>query len=174
MKLITSLPPAIRIQENFVTEAKAQEILSNIQRNKKRETYLRNSIRRYGSALPYKDDVISEKIPEFLNELSEKLKREGLLDVLPDSVTINEYFKGQRIGYHIDSQRSGNTISVLSLISDCVMKFRRVIDGNLKVYDITLPKNSLMQMHGPIRWQWEHGIEPLSEDRISIVFRKST
>lgn len=91
-----------------------------------------------------------------------------LLEEKPDSITVNEYYKEQSIAPHVDSQTSGNIISILSLITDAIMVFEK----GKERHEVLLPARSLMQMRGEIREEWAHSIKPVKNNRYSIVFRK--
>lgn len=93
----------------------------------------------------------------------------GFLPQRPDSITINEYHKGQSISPHVDSKSSGEVISVLSILSEATMVFRKGVSKET----VLLNPRSLVQMRGEIRNLWEHSIEPVKSTRYSIVFRCS-
>jgi len=124
---------------------------------------------RYGSDLPYKSNMVSSIIPEYFNFILDRLVEKNLVKTRPASVTINEYFEGQKISAHIDSKESGQIITVLSLLSETKMIFsKRKEKLN---YTVPLPAKSLMQISGEIRDSWEHSTEPAIDLRYSIVFR---
>lgn len=161
-----NFPPHIVLIEDWITEEEEQKLLENIPRNTFKPTQARNSIARYGSDVPYGNKMISQIIPEWMKPLLEK---EDSLKAT-DQVTINEYFPGQGISYHVDSEESGEVISVVSLLSDSTILLKRY---KHPIVEIELPRRSLLQMSGETRWKWEHAIAPLKEERISIVFRTS-
>lgn len=160
----------LTIIPDFITEQEEADILSTINpsaaRKQKKE---RNSIKRYGSSLPYPNYMVSDKIPERLNRLSEKFIQAGLMTEICNHVSINEYFEGQAVKPHIDSPESGETITVLSLKSHATMKFEKGDESFL----VELPPRSLVQMKGEIRYRWLHSILPVAALRYSIVFRNS-
>jgi alkylated DNA repair dioxygenase AlkB len=163
----------LKLTLDFITEAEEAELLSAIgpSNSKMSKQYLgRNSIRRYGSKLPYGSNVISETVPDFLDKFCVRLVEQGLVDSKPDSITVNEYQKGQFIAPHIDSIASGPVITVLSLMSRGVMVFS---NGDEKI-SVTLEPRSVVQMSGAIRSQWKHATEPVESERYSVVFRLGT
>jgi alkylated DNA repair dioxygenase AlkB len=154
-------PQKIEIIENYVDEDFVAKFL---ERFPLKEKYgrSRNSVRRYGSEIPY-PGVNSKNIPEIFDIFKK--------DLTFDSVTINEYHKGQVIGWHIDELKGGSEICVLALLSDANLDFRLVADKTQKV-SYRVPKNSLTRFSGPLRYDWEHYLE--AEDaRYSVVFRNS-
>ena len=127
----------------------------------------RNSIRRYGSSGPYRGNLISATIPDHFTFLLDRLVEQKLVPVRPNSVAVNEYLAGQMITPHIDSNSSGDVITVLSLMSDATMIFQ------LSPFkeSVLLPARSISQMSGEIRYKWQHSIKPVESQRYSIVFR---
>lgn len=154
---------------DFITEDEETEILNNIVVGIKKKINSRNTIKRYGSDLPYKSNIVSKNIPDFLESLCSKLLENKLLDIKPDSVTINEYLRGQCIKAHIDSITSGDVITTLSLKNNAVMRFKQ----KREEFTVELPRRCLVQMRNEIRYKWEHSIDPVENDRYSIVFRCS-
>lgn len=156
---------------NFLSEQQEERILRNIRPTVVTRGKERNTIRRYGSNVPY-NGVISPEIPEWLQESCEMVSKEWAKTEygIPDHITINEYHKGQGISWHIDSPTSGEIISVLSLKGPATMQLRKGTD----ILQYELPSRSLLQMTGEHRWEWEHCILPVPQRRFSIVFRKGT
>lgn len=159
----------LNVVPDFITEEEEIEILSNITIGTKKNIKSRNTIKRYGSDLPYKSNIVSKVIPDFLDKLCCKLFEQQLSEIKPDSATINEYLKGQGITFHVDSVSSGDVITTLSLKNSATMRFRKKTEE----FAIELPRRCLVQMSGEIRQKWEHGIDPVKDDRYSIVFRCS-
>lgn len=165
---------------DFISEAEEDVLLTQIRQTEIQDGSDRNSIQRFGSDKPYPKDVISATIPEYLQCIAKKIFTSGLLNRIPDSVSINEYFPGQGIPPHIDSAESGDVISILGLLSYTVVNFTRKQDA----FKVLFPARCLMQMRNEIRDKWKHSIDSVIEDvmppitlirakRISIVFRNS-
>ncbi len=154
---------------DFITKEEEYKIMSFVKRENKKRTTGRNNIQRFGSNVPYNNFVVSEQIPDYLNNLSKKIYSLGGLTFEPDSVSINEYYPNQNIVPHIDSKSSGDVITVLSLLGPAEMIFEKK-EEKLKFH--ILPR-SLIQIKGEARAEWKHSIEPVKEMRYSIVFRCS-
>ena len=154
---------------DFITEEEETTLLSFVSRGQKKKTKDRNSIKRFGSRVPYNGNVVSESVPAHYDVFCDKLIQQNLLTIKPDSVTLNEYLAGQGISPHIDSKGSGEVITVMSLLSDARMKFER--NGNS--FYVDLPRRSLVQMRDEIRHHWRHSVDPVQADRYSLVFRCS-
>lgn len=145
---------------NFINKEQEKELLSLcIESFRKGDE--RNSIKRWGSMLPYSSYLVSSEIPKIFYSLN-----------IPsefNSVTLNEYHKGQFIDYHYDLPKSGNKILVLSLLgkSDVYFKDNKGIKVKYKV-----EPNSLYIIEKELRWQWKHSSKALDK-RFSFVFRNS-
>ena len=57
------------------------------------------------------------------------LVAQGIVPLAFDQVLVNEYLPGQGIALHLDYEPFDRVVASLSLLSDCVMDFRRVRDG---------------------------------------------
>lgn len=152
---------------DFLSEEDQLSILSNIVPEVPIHKNTRNSIKRYGSDIPYKNQLESHIIPEYLNDISDKIVSAGLLDTKPNSISINEYLVGNAIAPHIDSIESGPVITIVSLISDAIMEFTY----NNNILQVNIPAKSLIQLKDEVRYKWRHSILPVKSKRYSIVFR---
>lgn len=134
----------------------------------KRDQTTRNNILRYGSKTPYAMGNVSVEIPSYLQFLSDKIVS-AQLSPMPHSVSVNEYLSGQKIDPHIDSERAGPIISIISLLSSAIMRFTK----EDQVFDLELPPRSYVRMQDEVRYKWKHEILPVVDRRYSIVFRCS-
>lgn len=148
----------IEIIENYVDTKFELDVL-HLLPNKNNKTHHRNQILRYGSKVPYAPFLVSEEIPElFLN----------IKDIEFDSVTINEYRKGQEVNWHIDHVLGGPKIYIISLVSDGILKFRKGSERQ----EFLLPRLSLTILSDEIRYEWEHYLKA-ETNRVSVVLRNS-
>lgn len=157
----------LKIIENFISITEENLIVSQIPGSIKIKTSDRNSIRRYGSNTPYKNQIESNIIPDYLGAISEKIIKNKLLEIKPISISINEYLAGNCISAHIDSLASGPIITILSLLSEATMVFSKSQDR----FSIIVPGRSLIQIKSDLRYKWKHEILPVKNKRYSIVFR---
>lgn len=157
--------------DDFISIEEELSILNIIDDKKDRVTKQknRNSIKRYGSDIPYPANIVSKTIPDYLENINLKIFESGFIKQKPDSISINEYLKGQEINPHIDSISSGEVIIVLSLLSNATMKFNKKNESFL----VELKNRSLVVMRNEIRYKWMHSIIPVENKRYSIVFRCS-
>lgn len=157
----------IKVIEDYITVEEEMEILSKFPKRAKSPDSSRNFISRYGSSIPYGGSVDSN-IPTYFTSIMERLNNDGIIN--SDSVTVNEYKENQNIDWHIDSLQSGPVIVVLSLKGSAIMGLRK---GD-EYKELTLKPRSLLILSQQERYDWEHCIYPVKEDRYSIVFRKGT
>jgi alkylated DNA repair dioxygenase AlkB len=164
----------VTLVTEFLSPAEEQALLAHIEADlpavhKRRHARIRNFIRRWGSSVPYPNDVVSATIPPHLATLCERLVEQKLVAQLPDSVTLNQYLKGQIIGPHIDRPDGGAVITVLSLATPATMVFTY----DARIFSVELPPRSLVQLRDEIRYNWKHEIRPVADTRYSLVFRCS-
>jgi alkylated DNA repair dioxygenase AlkB len=129
----------------------------------------RNVVQRWGSAVPYSNDRLSATIPAHFEFLLDRLVEQKLVEIRPDSITLNQYLKKQVILPHIDAPAGGAVITVLSLVTPATMVFTH----EERSFSVELPPRSLVQMRDEIRYNWKHEICPVADTRYSLVFRCS-
>lgn len=121
-------------------------------------------ILRYGVS-KYDNNLISLEVPQYLLDLSDKLTELGILKFVPKDYTINIYKPNDFIDYHIDL--GDDDTLILSILTP--------INFNLKKGDETVsfefPNRSALLLTGEYRTDWQHSIEPVTDRRISVVFR---
>jgi alkylated DNA repair dioxygenase AlkB len=159
---------AMPYYQNFITKDKEVEIFMFLSKYMidncgmfRNETKNRNNIFRFGSKFPYPTNHTELPIPDIFN------------NILPpgtefSSVTINEYYPGQIIDYHVDAPPM-EKIYILSLCSPATLKFRNKKNKD-EIIEFDLEQFSLMVLEGKLRWNYEHSLEA-NEYRISVVFR---
>lgn len=150
----------ITIIGEFISPAEEDGLLQHLTQGK---GVGRSSIKRYGRKI-YPTDIISETIPEYLLFIISRLRELGYDK---DHVTINSYDVGGYIPHHKDKKESGETILIISLLSDADMEFAK----KGEILKLFIPRRSLMIMGGEARHDYTHAVGPLTEPRFSIVFR---
>lgn len=132
----------------------------------------------YGGA--YGKGGSAPPLPPWGRELAERLRANAISDRQFDQMLVNEYAPGQGIAMHRDYEPYGRTVVSLSLISECVMNFRR--RGAEHQETMLLEPRSLLILCDEARYDWEHGIRPRKKDvwrgrridrqrRLSVTFR---
>jgi alkylated DNA repair dioxygenase AlkB len=110
-------------------------------------------------------------IPDFLQALRHKAA--DLAGLAPDALVhalVNEYPAGAPIGWHRDRPAFGQVIG-FSLLSPCVLRFRRAHAGGWERRSLTLEPRSAYWLAGEARSVWEHSIPPVETLRYSVTFR---
>jgi alkylated DNA repair dioxygenase AlkB len=121
-------------------------------------------------------------IPEWGQQLMQKILQAGITNQAFDQLIVNEYLPGQGISPHIDSISSfGNDIVSVSLGSPCVMRFACTTRADH--FNVLLEPGDLLHIRDEARYQWRHQIEPRRSDkwagqmierarRVSATFRR--
>ena len=146
------------------------------------DTTLQRRVQHYGYRYDYKarrvtSDMYLGPLPKWLTRIANQLHDDGLIEIVPDQVIINEYEPGQGIAAHTDCEPCfGHRIFSLSLGGTAVMEFSHPTQDKITVF---LQPRSLLMMYGEARYNWQHGIPARKSDagvkrarRISLTFRK--
>lgn len=120
-------------------------------------------------------------LPDWGRTLADQAARAAAFPDPFDQMLINEYLPGQGIALHRDYDPFDRTVVSISLISCCVMDFRRVTDNRCE--SVLLRPTSLLALTDEARYEWEHGIARRKNDcwngtliprsrRVSVTFRR--
>ena len=143
------------------------ELLNALVEAENKGTEINNRIAiRYGNSIYGNTEL--EPIPKYLLDLCNKLIDKKILDVLPEDVSINIYYPGNKMVPHIDKIDAGPIITILSLLSDANL----ILSNGAKKEIVLLPSRSVVQLKDKYRTHWKHSIEKVNDKRISIVFRQ--
>ena len=132
------------------------------------------------------DDFEVSALPKELIDVVDALIACGVIQECErfDSCTINVYGKGQWIPPHIDNPAFARPFVTVSLLSAQDMVLGRGIiwpaddkPEREAVYEgeelrLSLPARSAVRVEGDAADVYEHAIPPVSEDRISLTFRR--
>jgi DNA oxidative demethylase len=113
----------------------------------------------------------AEPIPGFLMPLRERAA--ALAGIDPgafEQALVIRYDVGAGIGWHRDRPVFEKVFG-LSLLSPCVLRFRRRYAGGFERFSLDAPPRSAYLLTGEIRHDWEHSIAPMELKRYSITFR---
>ena len=174
--------PGLVVRPDYIDEAEEKRLLQHIE-EEPWDTDFKRRVQQYG--LGYGDAESGEvswvrDFPPWLDELAQRVTREGWLPRSAENCVVNDYAPGVGIGPHRDYPPFGSVIAAVSLISDVVIDFARP-DGSEKI-PIWVPARSLWVASGEARWRWSHGIVPRLSDviegerrrrgrRVSVTFR---
>lgn len=169
---------------NYIDRIQEEKLIETLDRQPWL-TDLKRRVQHYGYKYDYKKrrvdySMFLGELPEWLDNIADRLYRDRLFKVKPDQAIINEYNPGQGITSHIDCVPCfGDTIIALSLGSTCIMQFSQ----DKEKIDLLLEPGSLIVMEKEARYNWKHSIPARKKDkylgeeiirkrRISITFRK--
>ena len=168
---------------NYITQEEETKLLGLI--DEESWCYdLKRRVQHYGYKYDYKNRNIGPEsylgeLPEWLSALCVKLLHDGIFEMLPNQVIVNEYLPGQGIAAHIDCIPCfGKVICSLSLGSACIMDFT-----NIHKISKLLEPRSIVVMKSDARYLWKHsiaqrksdnfnGIKNLRQRRVSLTFRE--
>jgi len=166
-----TLPSGLKVLETFVSIEEEIELLGLFDwaENCDSEGAMKHrQVKHFGYEFNYNTnnidptDPLEAKIPELCLDICQRAVDEGILDVLPDQLTVNRYLPGQGIPPHTDTHSCcTSTILSLSLGSSTVMQFKGPQANHVPVH---LPARSLLVMGGEARYIWTHGITPHKMD----------
>ncbi len=110
-------------------------------------------------------------IPGFLLPLRDRAA--AFADIDPaafEQALVIRYDVGAGIGWHRDRPVFEKVFG-LSLLSPCVLRFRRRHAGGFERFSLDAPPRSSYLLTEEIRHDWEHSIAPMEMKRYSITFR---
>jgi alkylated DNA repair protein (DNA oxidative demethylase) len=109
-------------------------------------------------------------IPPFLQRVIEKARPYYPPEVEFDQCIVTLYPENAGIGWHTDSKRFSDWILGVSLASPGRLQFRPNKTENA-CFEVTVVPGSLYVMHGVARWDYQHRLVPVKQERYSLTFR---
>jgi len=153
--------PGLSIYYGLISPAREQEMIDYVMAREWPPTPtqsgkpLKRQTQHYGFRYNYAAGHITEKAPPIEGVIKAFLDHIGkALNFEFNQVIVNKYERNDGITPHIDTPRYGEKIITLSLGDDCVMTFSR----EPHVYNIYLPRRSLVVLTGDARYKWMHSI----------------
>ena len=172
--------PGLTYIPDFITSEEEERILARVDSGVWNHEYSRRR-QQFGYRYDYKSEHLTHlgPLPDWLQELAERLAREGIFDRIPDQALVNEYLPGQGIAAHVD--RFSETVVSLSLSSGILMDFTDESDSAR--VSLWLEPRSLLVLQNEARHQWQHSIAKRLKDlfegqhrlrgrRVSLTFRR--
>ena len=175
-------------EPGFMTSAECDSLLGSIG-GRPWMNDLKRRVQHYGWRYDYSSRFITENmkaepLPDFIQDVAERLRRRGWFTQTPDQVIVNEYEPGKGIAPHVDRDCFGPAVATLSL-GDCwPMQFipaGRDAD-RAERQELLLDVGSVLVLTGGARNKWMHGIARRKTDgrgpdkrerrrRVSVTFR---
>lgn len=157
---------------SLLAEVDAQPWLSDLKRR----------VQHYGYKYDYKSRKVDPSmyvgpLPEFALGIGRKLMADGLVQMLPDQMIVNEYMPGQGIAAHVDCEPCfADRIVTVSLGWAYEMDFIHTSTSETRT--LLLERGSALVLTGPARYDWMHHIRARRSDRgisrrrrVSLTFR---
>ncbi len=171
-------PEGFRVREDLLSPAEERDLLERIAPLPFKEFEFHGylGLRRvvsFGWSYRYDERRLQEAppIPPFLRLLRERAA--GFAGLAPEAFTqslVAEYRPGAPIGWHRDKPEFEDVVGV-SLLSACVLRFRRRIASGWERWSQTAEPRSIYLLRGEARNRWEHSIPPVESLRYSVTFR---
>jgi alkylated DNA repair dioxygenase AlkB len=171
-------PAGLAVRGEFVSRAEEAELLANVAKLSFRPfefhgwTGNRETVS-FGWRYDFNQARVepAPPIPDFLLPLRERAAQfAGLAPAAFEQGLVIRYDMGAGIGWHRDRPVFDRVFG-LSLLSPCVLRFRRRVDAGFERFALDAQPRSAYLLSGEIRHEWEHSISPLQVQRYSITFR---
>jgi alkylated DNA repair dioxygenase AlkB len=176
--LFEVMPPGLEFREEFVTAAEETALLAEAARLPFKPFEFHGwTGNRDTASFGWRYDFNQARVepapplPDFLLPLRERAAAfMGLEAAALEQGLVIRYEVGAGIGWHRDRPVFDQVFG-LSLLSPCVLRFRRRRAGGFERFALRAAPRSAYLLRGEIRHQWEHGIAPVKLKRYSITFR---
>lgn len=183
--------PGLVYVSDFLSGEEERKIIARINESDW-SSELKRRVQHYGWRYDYKARSVNSSmhigpLPDWAQDIAQRLVREGYVPQLPDQVIVNEYVGNQGISRHVDSETSfEDGIAMISLCESWEMVFRELYSKRKEV--CRLENRSAAIMSGDARYKWNHEIPARKNEpgtsmdsksgrvergkRISLTFRR--
>ncbi|WP_310482182.1 alpha-ketoglutarate-dependent dioxygenase AlkB [Chamaesiphon sp. VAR_48_metabat_403] len=174
---MTTAPDGFSLISNFLTINEQTELLCQISAFEYQEASFRGKrLKRTTSQFGYayilkgKQLAAAEPMPPFLLALAQKALANCSPQAEFNQCIITRYQVSAGIGWHVDAPRFGDLVVGISLAGSGRFQFRPK-RTNLISFETELTSGSMYLIDGCSRWDYEHRLMPVKEERYSIGFR---
>ncbi|MEB5967367.1 alpha-ketoglutarate-dependent dioxygenase AlkB [Comamonas testosteroni] len=177
-------PAGLNVLTNFISQEEEVRLIRTLD-GLEWDQSMKRKVQHYGWRYDYKARRVAPSnyigpLPDWADELAQRLLASGVVPELPDQVIVNNYEGSQGISKHIDCKECfRGPIVTISLLETWDMVFTRKIAGENAKFTQALPRCSAVVLDGEARSLWHHEIPSrLTEQRVprgrrvSITFRK--
>jgi alkylated DNA repair protein (DNA oxidative demethylase) len=172
-------PSGLVYVAEFLSEPEERSLLTFLQNLSFREVSFRGQIARRSVRLFGFDYDLdgrrlqpAPRIPAELDDVRRRCAALGDLDpAVLEQLLVSRYPPSAGIGWHRDAPAYGSKVIGVSLLSTCVMRFRRSASDRWERYRLSLEPRSAYVLSGSARWSWQHSIPPGESLRYSLTFR---
>ena len=159
---------------NFVSNEESSRLVKFLSDNEWVQLKDRK-LKNYGGA-PNLTGTILEPLPLPLQQLSKKLVNFKVFESEPDQALVNQYDSTGGIGYHNDGPNFKPKAAIISLLSSCLIHFRKIINNDKgeqilapECHSIMLEPNSLFVFTSDLYVQYKHGINCNPEGKETLT-----
>ncbi len=173
-------PGGFQYQPGFVSAAQSAALLDVIAtlplvEAQYRQFTAKRRVIHFGGRYDFSNNELlpADALPEALIPLRDRIG--AAADVESHTLThamIAEYRPGTQLGWHRDIAQF-ELVAGASLGSSARMQFRPYppAPSRRHYFNAILQPGSLYVLRGPVRWEWQHRVPPVSTLRYSITFR---
>lgn len=172
-------PPGLSYRPDVLSPAEESELVARLEALPFHEVRMhgvaaRRTVVHFGWDYGYESWTIqpADPVPPFLETVRSRVA--SLARVAPEALAqalIARYPAGAGIGWRRDAPMFGPTVAGVSLLSECVLRFRPSGRGRRPLFRLPLSRRSAYVLGGDARSQWQHSIPPVDSLRYSISFR---
>jgi len=180
-----ALVPGLKIVKDFISKEEEEMVINGIEECPW-EHDLKRKVQQYGYKFNHRTHSITGRylgpLPDFCNDITQRLINQGLFPYLPDQMIINHYAPGQGIFPHVDNTTwFDDVVGSVGLGSSCIMEFLHPETGQR--LDVFFERRDAVILSGSARYDWKHGIPARAYDewqgaqyrrknRISLTWRR--
>ena len=181
--------PGLIYEPNFLTNEEEKFLMAHID-EEKWSMVLKRRVQQYGWRYDYKKRQLDSSmylgaLPDWTNELVQRLVEEGYMREKPNQLIVNEYCCDQGISAHTDHvDNFAEPVVTISLLETWNMVFR--LRNSKKRIEKPLEHGSIAVFTGDVRYRWTHeipnrkfertsteGKRTARKRRVSLTFRKT-
>lgn len=174
-----TIPDGLFYYPNFITLVEEKELLNFITTLEFSKVIIFNqeakrTVAHFGYIYDYDNATLTPGIafPAILQKLSNKCADWAKIPYNKIvQCIISHYPIDAPIGWHRDKFMFGPKIIGVSLLSSCMMRFQLKENDIRYIYEQQLDPCSAYILSGKARYNWEHSIPAVKEERFSITFR---
>jgi alkylated DNA repair dioxygenase AlkB len=172
----TAPPPGFLYVADFLAPPVAEVLLEAVRKlpfehDRFRGQPLRRGYAQFGCAYITAGRTLqpAPAMPDFLAALAERALAHCPPGTRFDQCIVTRYAEDAGIGWHVDAPCFGDWITAVSLRASARLQLRR--GGGGPVLEAAVRPGSLYVLSGPARWDFQHRVVAVRDERYSVTFR---
>jgi alkylated DNA repair dioxygenase AlkB len=176
-RTVPALPPGLVHRPGFLSPAQEALLRARLRALDYGEVWMRGRVARRRVATFGHDYAYSSRelrpgapLPAFLARLRARVA--PLAGVEPDELAmaaVNRYPPGAGIGWHRDARAFGIVVGI-SFGGPARLRLREGGPGGER-REVVLAAGDAYVLSGEARWEWQHHVPPVREERFAVTFR---